>query len=804
MKKAAELQRGALLALCLLLLVLLPAPVSAGEVVTAEPEAEELPLELPEENLLNGYARQEMNDLLPAVGGPRRSASNGEARFTGANAVVYRLLIEWIAEVAAGERSSTIFTIPLSALGELQTRWTAEELGLESLLSDGAITPAAMEAADAALGLTPRLIIKALVSDCPYELYWYNKTASTGIRSFGYSSDGTEIWFRGELELRFPVAADYQLEPYTVDSSLGATVAAARTNAQSIVENAAAYEDREKLDAYREEICRLASYNFDALSPDTEYGNPWQLIWVFDADETTQVVCEGYAKAFQYLCELSAFQGGVGVYTVTGLMNGSEAHMWNIVSMGEGERFLADLTNCDNGMAGWPDLLFLAGAGQGDVDTGYTIFCGSRTVSYQYDENTRLLFSEEELRLADHAYGVVPDPCDDGHDYVLDHWEWSQDHREATAVLVCTRNEEHRQELAAAIREERREPDCEERGQRTVTASVVLGETEFSEVWNEWLNPLGHVYAFEDWEWAEDHSCATARFVCGRSADHVNLVTVTAGSRLDVSRGGILYTAELEEKESPDFYAHRTEVLEPRTGWVRDENQNWFYLSSEGPATGWAKIDGAWYYFSSSGVMQRGWLKLGDNWYYLGSAMATGWKQVGSSWYYFNSSGVMQTGWMKLGNNWYYLGSAMATGWQKVGSNWYYFNSSGVMQTGWQKVNNAWYFFVSSGAMQTGWVKIGSSWYYFGTDGKMVTGWQTINSKTYYFKTNGAMAASEWCGGYWLNADGTWTYPYKASWHQNDKGWWYGDASGWYARNTTIVIDGRSYSFDANGYCLDP
>ena len=34
-----------------------------------------------------------------------------------------------------------------------------------------------------------------------------------------------------------------------------------------------------------------------------------ELIWVFDGDSSTNVVCEGYAKAFQYLCDLS------GAYT---------------------------------------------------------------------------------------------------------------------------------------------------------------------------------------------------------------------------------------------------------------------------------------------------------------------------------------------------------------------------------------------------------------------------------------------------------------------------------------------------------
>ena len=62
------------------------------------------------------------------------------------------------------------------------------------------------------------------------------------------------------------------------------------------------------------------------------------------------------------------------------------------------------------------------------------------------------------------------------------------------------------------------------------------------------------------------------------------------------------------------------------------------------------------------------------------------------------------------------------------------------------------------------------------------------------------MAANEWCNGWWLNANGSWTYPYKATWRKNAKGWWFGDESGWYAKNCTITIDSKSYTFDANGY----
>lgn len=102
--------------------------------------------------------------------------------------------------------------------------------------------------------------------------------------------------------------------------------------------------------------------------------------------------------------------------------------------------------------------------------------------------------------------------------------------------------------------------------------------------------------------------------------------------------------------------------------------------------------------------------------------------------------------------------------------------------------------------MQIGWKEFSGKWYYFTSDGVMQTAWKKIVDNYYYFKTDGVMAAREWCRGYWLNSDGTWTYQYKASWKENAKGWWYGDTSGWYAKNATITIDDKSYTFDANGY----
>lgn len=163
-------------------------------------------------------------------------------------------------------------------------------------------------------------------------------------------------------------------------------------------------------------------------------------------------------------------------------------------------------------------------------------------------------------------------------------------------------------------------------------------------------------------------------------------------------------------------------------------------------------------------------------------------------------------GWIqKDDGKWTYVkeDGTLATGWTKVGKKWYHMDPDGNMQTGWQKIGTNWYYFNNSGVMQTGWLKLSNKWYYFNTSGMMQTGWQKISGKQYFFKTSGVMAANEWVKGYyWINKDGTWTYKYKASWKKSGKKWWFGDTSGWYARNTTITIDGKKYTFDKSGWMV--
>ena len=179
------------------------------------------------------------------------------------------------------------------------------------------------------------------------------------------------------------------------------------------------------------------------------------------------------------------------------------------------------------------------------------------------------------------------------------------------------------------------------------------------------------------------------------------------------------------------------------------------------------------------------WIKNSYGWWYQrpdGTYPKNQWEKIDGKWYHFDAKGYMQTEWLKLSGKWYYLGTngAMVTGWQKISEKWYYFTAGGVMQTGWLNLNGKYYYMAAGGAMTTGWLKINDVWY--------------------FFKTSGVMAAKEWYNGYWFNANGSWTYTYKGSWKQNAKGWWFGDTSGWYAKNCTITINDKSYTFDANGY----
>ena len=259
-------------------------------------------------------------------------------------------------------------------------------------------------------------VVDALLADLPYDLYWYDKTVGTG-SSYGIGYRNQQFYVTN-LSVEMRVASAYQGgSNLAVSSSAAQAASAVVETAADVVLEHASKSDYEKLVAYKDYICGQVTYNRQAASSGYTggYGDPWQVIYVFDDDSTTNVVCEGYSKAFQYLCDLSDFRGNVESYLIAGYAGGP--HMWNIVSIG-GNNYLVDVTNTDpagNGMISFGeqnDLLFLAGT-TGSIDEGYTFYnyqFSDPALTYLYSyEVTYTNGTKEIIQPAIDVYGTDAD-----------------------------------------------------------------------------------------------------------------------------------------------------------------------------------------------------------------------------------------------------------------------------------------------------------------------------------------------------------------------------------------------------------
>ena len=351
--------------------------------------------------------------------GRRRASKSPASNLSGIDRAVYDNIASCLPQIAAGERASTTFEISVDELGLEQTFWTAAELGVPSVFElDGSgnviindegnasISEEAVTAISDRTAYNLSKVIDALLADHPYELYWHEKTQtteSTGYEITAFYDDTVEDYvagIAGSFTISFPVAEEYSAGEYQVDTSIGQSVQTSVANANAIVEQYNSVSDYEKLRGYKDEICDLVSYNDEAAEGGVSYGNPWQMIWVFDGDPDTNVVCEGYSKAFKYLCDQTEFSGDISCITVTGTMTGGTGegpHMWNIVNMDDGNNYLVDVTNCDEGTVGAPDLLFIAGYSSGNVFEGYVFNCADTQITYVYDAAVITLYGEIDL-----------------------------------------------------------------------------------------------------------------------------------------------------------------------------------------------------------------------------------------------------------------------------------------------------------------------------------------------------------------------------------------------------------------------
>ena len=391
----------------------LPVPQSswADVVWSREPRGDEcfsIDADAAYEDLFAGYAKR----LFRGDSGIPMATENAGARLTGQDRVIYDALKPEILKVAAGRRASTLFEVPFSALG-LSTRFSATDLGVQMSYNDDGSPRAdcvdAMWTAYQGLFTYNLYVVStALWYDCTYELYWldrYQSSTSQWLQPANLAFDNElgqyaiSLPENAAVTIGFPVLEMYAAEPWQVDASLIHGAEQAAENARGIVDRYAGYTDYAKMFGYAVEICKLVDYNHAALEDgwDNREQNPWKLIWVFDGNPDTNVVCEGFTQAFQYLCELTRFDGDIRCWQVDGVANGG-SHAWNIVRMDDGNNYMVDITwmdseleNCGTGeslaacIGEGKGSLFLVGAESGSVSDGYMVRVrGSAGVSAQY------------------------------------------------------------------------------------------------------------------------------------------------------------------------------------------------------------------------------------------------------------------------------------------------------------------------------------------------------------------------------------------------------------------------------------
>jgi len=341
---------------------------------------------------------------------------------TGKDKILYDKMYEFIVSAAKGEQAESVLNVPMYELlgkecSEGYFKLTSEELGLDYIHEDGKANSNLNKALNNMFKCDTATVLYSLMADWPYELYWYDK--ATGLSqvnknvgdasSLKISSADPNCIFVPESyckQITFYVSADYSLTGESGTTAFNQeqmkSVSVAVENAKKVVEQAAGLNDYEKLDYYRGWICANVKYNFDALADDTPYGDPWQVIYVFDEDSSTNVVCEGYAKAFQYLCDNTAFDSE-DIYCICAEGNVASSstsgpHMWNIVHMDDEYNYLVDLTWSDDSYYG-DRQFFMLGAYSIYENSGY-VFDNIIRVTYTYDMRQMMaVYPEEALQI---------------------------------------------------------------------------------------------------------------------------------------------------------------------------------------------------------------------------------------------------------------------------------------------------------------------------------------------------------------------------------------------------------------------
>ena len=352
--------------------------------------------------------------------------------FTANEQKLYNDLLPKMRSIAEGDLNSSKVVISVGSYFP-KTTYTKSDLGVSSFVNstETALSDEAITKIDNELNMDFGKVTFALFTNKPFEMYWFDKTNMNTSYSYidkvNISGDrNTMDTSQIELIFEFPVEKEYSATNATKTLDLNSTLtksvstktqAKAKEVVNQVTSNNKTHYDI--LKAYMDWVCGAVDYNQTVKLTD-DYGNPWQMVWVFDDDDSTKVVCEGYSKAFKYLCDLTPelTNDGIEVYLMLGDLGGNgitpQPHMWNVVHMTDGKNYLVDCTNMDPQAIKWENenLLFMAGApkesgtADGQASDKYSFSDGKTDVNFTYSSLVMSLFTPVERDLASTSYNA--------------------------------------------------------------------------------------------------------------------------------------------------------------------------------------------------------------------------------------------------------------------------------------------------------------------------------------------------------------------------------------------------------------
>lgn len=336
----------------------------------------------------------------------RYSYGNNGEKLTGINKMMYDKMRDQLSQIVDGKCTSAQFKLDLTGTPYAGFGKTWSELGISSYSTQSTMLKAIMDA----MGYDPVLVWYSVLRDCPFEMFWGGLNCSYG-GDFRYNRS-TGIWVENYVEILLTVNTDYRGSDgeYSISKSKVKRINTAKNNALKVIAKYQDKADYTKIKGYVKSIGEYTTYNKAALYlPKSQYGDPWQLIDIFDGDASTKVVCEGYAKGFQFLMDNSFFNRPIiKSYLVSGDAGG--AHMWNVVRMDDGKNYLVDPTWCDNLYEAKSSLGYyqycLIPAKSGSLSKGYA-FAVDGDTPRKYDEETRKVFTDKELTLSTKKYSTA-------------------------------------------------------------------------------------------------------------------------------------------------------------------------------------------------------------------------------------------------------------------------------------------------------------------------------------------------------------------------------------------------------------